>query len=407
MKIALVHVADHGGGAERSVLTLHQSLLELGHDSRLFVGRKDLDTPGVVEIERRRPIPGVLRISSFLEKRGVQNLYAPWFRRLPDVIGDADVVHIHSIWKNRTGFADLTGVRKIAQRYPTVMTLRDGWMLTGHCACPIGCDRWKVGCGECPDLARTPAIQKDYTRLNWKRKRHTVQSSPLHITAVSSWLKNRILESPIFADKPVHVVHNSVDANAFCPGIQSVARDKLGVPGDRFVALLVGKSTEGMSQYAIAAFNGLNDPEIHPLLVGRAAESASESLNGSSTVIPFRSTQEEMAICYQAADVTIVPSEYETFGRVAAESLFCGTPVVAFATGGLSDIVTPNVCGRLVPTRDVEALMNQIAELKSQPQTLATMRLDCVHDASRRFSTTRIANDYLQVYEAAISGYAA
>jgi glycosyltransferase involved in cell wall biosynthesis len=114
-----------------------------------------------------------------------------------------------------------------------------------------------------------------------------------------------------------------------------------------------------------------------------------------------------MALCYQAADLTIVPSEYETFGRVAAESLFCGTPVLAFETGGLSDIVTPNVCGRLVPARDVEALMDQIADLKNQPQTVAAMRLGCVHDVSRRFSTTQIANDYLQVYDAAISGYAA
>ena len=185
LRIALIHVADKGGGAERSVLTLHQSLLALGHESRLFVGSRQLDEPGVIEIERKRPVPGLLRITSRLEQRGLQNLYAPWFRRLPDLIGDADIVHMHSLWKARNSFADLSGIKTISDRYPTVMTLRDGWMLTGHCACPIGCDRWKTGCGSCPDLQRPPAIQKDYSRQNWNRKRRTIQKSPLHVTGLS------------------------------------------------------------------------------------------------------------------------------------------------------------------------------------------------------------------------------
>ena len=65
LRIALIHVADKGGGAERSVLTLHRSLLAQGHDSRLFVGCKQLDEPGVIEIERRRSIPGILRQDIF------------------------------------------------------------------------------------------------------------------------------------------------------------------------------------------------------------------------------------------------------------------------------------------------------------------------------------------------------
>ena len=90
LRIALVQVADSGGGAERSVLTLHNSLRRQGHDCRLFVGTKNRDDEAVFEIEQHRPIPGVLRITRRLERIGIQNLYAPWFRRLPDVIGEAD-----------------------------------------------------------------------------------------------------------------------------------------------------------------------------------------------------------------------------------------------------------------------------------------------------------------------------
>ena len=407
LRIALIHVADKGGGAERSVLTLHQSLLAQGHDSRLFVGSKQLDEPGVIEIKRKRSVPGLLRITNRLEKRGLQNLYAPWFRQLPELIGDVDIVHMHSLWKVRNSFADLTGIKSISDRYPTVMTLRDGWMLTGHCACPIGCDRWKTGCGNCPDLQRPPAIQKDYSRQNWNRKRRTIQKSPLHVTAVSSWLKDQIQQSPVFADKSVHVVHNSVDAEEFKPGDKQAAREALGIPQNEFVVLLAGQSIEGfhlgISQHAVQALNQLNDDNIHAMLVGRSASDVAATLNTPSTVVPFRDTQQEMAECYQAADLTIVPSEYETFGRVAAESFFCGTPVLAFATGGLSDIVEDGVCGRLVPTGDVNALATALAELKSDPQALMAMSEQCVASARSRFNTDQIANEYLKVYQQVIA----
>jgi glycosyltransferase involved in cell wall biosynthesis len=407
LRIALVHVADKGGGAERSVLTLHKSLLKQGHDSRMFVGNKLLDEDGVIEIEQNRTIPGLLRITRRLEEKGIQNLYAPWFQRLPELIGDVDVVHLHSLWKNRNSFADLSGIAAIAKRYATVMTLRDGWMLTGHCACPIDCDRWKTGCGQCPDLSRPPAVEKDFTRFNWNRKRKTIQRSDLQVTAVSSWLKGELEQSPIFADKTVHVVHNSVDAAEFQPGNMATARRELGIPLDQFVVMLAGQSIEGfnqgISQHAIAALNDLGDQGIHTMLVGRSAAHVAVTLNSPSTTVPFRETPEEMAQCYQAADLTIVPSEYETFGRVAAESLFCGTPVLAFATGGLSDIVTAEVCGRLVPTGNVGALAAGIAELKSSPQTLNEMRRNCVECARSRFSTDRIAKQYVDIYEGAIA----
>ena len=407
LRIAIVHVADKGGGAERSVLTLHQSLRQQGHECRLFVANKHLNEAGVIEIAQQRTIPGLLRITRRLEQKGIQNLYAPWFRKLPELIGEADVVHLHSLWKNRNGFADFSGVNAITRRYPTVMTLRDGWMLTGHCACPIGCDRWKTGCGQCPDLARPPAIENDFTALNWKRKRKTVQRSSLHVTAVSSWLKDQIQQSPIFTGKTVHVVHNSVDDDGFRPGDMVAARHELGIPADDFVVLLAGQSIEGfqlgISQHAVRALNQLNDHSIHTLLVGRSAADVAATLNTPSTIVPYRDTQDEMAQCYQAADLTIVPSEFETFGRVAAESLFCGTPVLAFATGGLSDVVAEGICGKLVPTGDVNAMANGIAELRDSPEKMAEMRRHCVEHVRSRFGTQHIAQQYLSVYQQVIA----
>lgn len=403
MRIALVHVADKGGGAERSVLTLHQSLLALGHDSRLYVATRQLDQFGVIEIPQKRSVPGLMRITRHIEDRmGLQNLYAPSFRHLAEIIGDVDVLHLHSLWKLRNSFADLTGIVRLSKLYPTVLTLRDGWMMTGHCACPIGCDRWKTGCGACPDLKRAPSIPRDWTATNWKRKRRTIQKANIYVTAVSTWLKQQIEESPIFAGKSIHVVQNSVDENDFVPGDKAAARHLLGIPEHAFVVLLAGQSIEGIhqgiSQHAIHALNSLNDSNIVPMLVGRSASLVAATLNRPAIQIPFRDDPAAMAECYRAANLTIVPSEYETFGRVAAESLFCGTPVLAFATGGLTDIVEEGVNGRLVPTGDTQALGQAIAELKADVALLNKMASKCAESSREKFNTGRIASKYLHVY---------
>src|SRR5205085_11544142 len=61
---------------------------------------------------------------------------------------------------------------------------------------------------------------------------------------------------------------------------------------------------------------------------------------------------EELPRYYSAADVTVMPSSYESFGLVAVESLASGTPVVATRVGGLTSIVRDGETGLLVPWRD-------------------------------------------------------
>lgn len=404
LRIALVHVADCGHGAERAVMTLHKSLLALGYQSRLFVGTKSTDEPEVYEIRRDRPIPGLLRVTRWLEDRlGWQNLYAPWFRSLHRVLGpDVDVVHLHSLWTMSHAFADLTGITRLSHHYPSVMTLHDGWMLTGHCACPIGCDRWRTGCGRCPDLIRQPAVPKDVTAWNWKRKRRAIRRASLHVTTVSHWMQEQVRQSPIFADKPVDVVHNSVDTSVFHPSSQQEARLALGVPQDRFVVLLAGQAIEGIrqgiAQHAIHALNQMNDGRILALLVGHAAQDVAATLRTPTLVLPYQRTAVEMARCYRAADVTVVPSEYETFGLIGAESLCCGTPVIAFATGGLNDVVTLGRGGWLVPTGDVGALARAIQNCFERPDELTAVRRVCAVAAAAQFATRQTAEDYVRIY---------
>src|SRR5439155_11944140 len=77
---------------------------------------------------------------------------------------------------------------------------------------------------------------------------------------------------------------------------------------------------------------------------------------------------ERLPLYYSAADVTVMPSSYESFGLVAVESLACGTPVVATRVGGLTSIVHDGETGLLVPWRDADLFASALRRvLEDEP----------------------------------------
>lgn len=77
--------------------------------------------------------------------------------------------------------------------------------------------------------------------------------------------------------------------------------------------------------------------------------------------------QRRLRLFYAAADATVMPSYYESFGMVALEAMACGSPVVASRVGGLTTTVQDGVTGRLVPEGDPVALAAAIISLLDGP----------------------------------------
>ena len=83
--------------------------------------------------------------------------------------------------------------------------------------------------------------------------------------------------------------------------------------------------------------------------------------------------QRRLRLFYAAADATVMPSYYESFGMVALEAMACGSPVVASRVGGLTTTIQDGVTGYLVPEGDPAALADRVASLLADDEARARM----------------------------------
>ncbi|SCZ76209.1 glycosyltransferase family 4 protein [Acidaminobacter hydrogenoformans] len=113
-------------------------------------------------------------------------------------------------------------------------------------------------------------------------------------------------------------------------------------------------------------------------------------------------SQSALAALYSVSDVFAMPSRSEPFGLAALEAMACGLPVVGTSSGGLVDMITPDV-GSLVPADDPEALASALeAILSLDADQKEALRRRCTGHVETHFSWTVTAKDTEKVYEACL-----
>ncbi|QDV83002.1 glycosyltransferase [Stieleria magnilauensis] len=411
MNIIQITGSDVGGGAEAVVREHHHELLRKGHQVQLLVGRKLADDPLTTQIPFRRGPKGVLRTARWLQQTtGLQNLYSPGFRDVESSFAfEPDAIHLHSL-HGVDSFAELSVLKRLTQTYPSVISLHDLWLMTGHCGHPLSCPRWKTGCGKCPDLTLYPSVSRDATRLNFWRKQRLFRQLTMPLIVPSTWLRDQVRQSPILRHLPVHVVPNPVDTNTFFPDSADDLKSRYEIgSGDRTIILVaqhLNNPFKGIED-GIAVLNQVKTPNIKIILVGGAAQEASRSIQHPCVVLPFTESKAELADYYRMADVLLMPSRGETFGLVAAEAMACGTPVIAFNVGGLTDVIGDQIGGTLVAGRDRTAMAQAVDELLTNGK-IHRQKAQAGRDRSAElFSLEQHTNSCVTLYERTIERHMA
>jgi glycosyltransferase involved in cell wall biosynthesis len=431
MRILQINTSDHGGGAQSISYRLHQAYAARGHDSNIAVGFKYGDDRDVIEIpnlEKRRqaaqrlfPLEAAMRKRVFLDRlapligfAGDPRRYAAVFRGHEDFDYPAtsnilnlppeppDVVQAHNL---HGGYFDLRALPEIAHRRPLLLTLHDQWLFTGHCAHPIGHERWRGGCGNCPNLDVYPAVIRDSTAWNLRRKREVYKHMKVRVATPSHWLMDRVHDS-VLASAIVEsrVIPNGVDLDVFSPGDKGEARRQLGLPLDQAVVLFAAnwtKSNPFKDYETLDAAIEILGTRGHELVLACVGETGRDRRVEAAVLkhFPHQGQPQALVPFYRAADVYMQASKIDTFPSTVLEALACGTPVVATAVGGIREQVDDGATGRLVPPSDPERLAEAVASLLADPERQVAMSAQAAVDARARFRLDRMVDAYLEWLE--------
>ena len=169
----------------------------------------------------------------------------------------------------------------------------------------------------------------------------------------------------------VSLVPCGVDLSVFRPLDQKAVRDRLGLNGEK-ILLYVGRvePLKGLDLLVETAAQMDSEDGVRVIVVGADVNGDREmdrvkllakerDLEGQIDFVG-QVDHKELPLYYNAADVCVVPSYYESFGLVALESMACGTPVVATRVGGLSTIIQHGRTGYLKPWRCPDAFANSV-----------------------------------------------
>jgi D-inositol-3-phosphate glycosyltransferase len=213
----------------------------------------------------------------------------------------------------------------------------------------------------------------------------------------------------------VVVIPQGVDTDQFQPRDQSEARRELDLPEDGKVLVAVGRvePLKGFDILIRALAEMTERASVTLVIVGGDARAAAEFARltaiaeevGVSSQVRFvgATDHQRVAYYYNAADVVVVPSFYESFGLVALEALASGVPVVASRVGGLTSTVADGRNGYLIPWRCPEPFAEKIDLLLANPPLRLALGRAGV-SAVERYSWANVATALLRLYEEMLGG---
>lgn len=409
MRILHINTADNDGGAARSAFRLHTGLLEAGHDSRMLVGYQvEANRP---EIRDLRPSSlsrrGFRRLLGEVERMtGLQYLLLPWGRQILEhpFVRDTEVIHLHNL---HGGFFPIRILPELSRRVPLVWSVCDFWLMTGHCSYPslASCERWRQGCGKCPALNDPPAISIDTTRLLWHTKRKLYARCRGTVVAKSSWGLKMVQDSPLLSGFDKICIANGYRIDVFAPLSRAVARQALGIAANVSLVFLGAHDLSGPRKggaYLLQALEALRNE--FPSLTLLAAGSDQGDISGSFKGFKLHRTgmlrsDNLLATCYNASDVTALPVLADNSPNVMYESMACGVPVVGFNVGGVPDAVRHMETGYLARPRDVRDFAEGLRLLLADAELRQRLGKNARSLVVRDFSLERQVTQFVKLYK--------
>lgn len=310
-----------------------------------------------------------------------------------------DIVHLHNLHSH---YINLNFLLKFLAKsnIPTVITLHDCWFFTGKCThyTDIQCYKWQKKCGDCPKLKDDiPSFFFDRTSYMLRKKKKGFSSiKRLGVIGVSNWITSQARHSFLKNAAEIKRIYNWIDIDVFKPREVKVWKNKYVEYESKIKVLCISGSWDKNSvrfRDLIELSRRLSD-KFQIFLVGNCK--TPQDLPSNISYLGYIEDTVCLAEVYSYVDIYVHLSHEDTFGKVVAEAMACGTPAIVYNTTALPELVAEGrgfVVKKGCPTDIVLCL----DEFKNQGKEVYSLK--CIDFVRKNFQKETLLEETLNFYK--------
>lgn len=390
MKVVQINTVCGSGSTGKICLAVSKLLTQIGVENYIFYSAGNSDCLQGKRYQSKTDIKMQALKSRIFGNYGFNSSRAT--RRLIKQLEEIkpDIIHLHNIHGHNVHLDLLFSYLK-EKKVKVFWTFHDCWAFTGYCPYYdlAKCNQWKTGCFKCSQRKKYSWFF-DRSEYLFKKKKELFTGLELTIITPSRWLAEQVKQSFLNGHE-VKVINNGIDLSVFCPRDRNF-KEKYKLK-DKFIVL--GVAFGWGKRKGLDVFIELSksfDERFQIVLVG-TNENIDKQLPDNIISIHRTQNQTELAEIYTAADVFVNPTREENFPTTHMEALACGTPVIAFDTGGCSEMIDAT-CGCVVDTDDIDTLKSVIMSVcLDKPFSSESCLLK-----AQKFSANEKFDEYIELY---------
>lgn len=403
MKILQINVTCGKGSTGIIATEIAQRLEAKGHGAYIAYGQGTTDYPKSYKIgtNLENKIHGLWN-TRILGKEGFGTTcgtrkFIKWVNSIyPDVI---QIHNLHSNFLNFPMFFEYIREKNI----PVVYSLFDCWAFTGKCThfTEPRCRKWETSCGNCPRLQSGPTTWFfDRTRSLYNTKKQLFTNMPnMHVIVCSNWLKGEV-EKSFLSKCPIHMIYNWIDTEKFKEIHDESIYERYGI--DKNKKILVSVSAfwdDNTTRFTDASRLAEVLPEgCQLVIIGKKI--TEKPLAKNMLHIDYVNGVSELSKLYSEAIAFVGFSVEDTFGKVFAESMLCGTPAIVFNSTACPEVVGDT--GYVVEPHDVNAMVDCIQEIRANGREYYSQR--CKDLVVSQYGYEQNVDKYIEIYENIVKG---
>lgn len=270
----------------------------------------------------------------------------------------------------------------------------DQYAALGKCCYANGCQNYKTGCGNCPQVGVYPqSLLFDRSKKLFRMKEQAYSGSKHIVFMGPKFNLNLFKDSPLTKNRKLVNVNWGIDLEKYKYIYDSKMFKEYNIPSEKIIILCVApysNAAKGVKKYFFDMARRINSDIYHFVNVGYDGNLNAEEMPSNITVIPYVKDQNELVKLYSISDLYVLPSTSDTMPLSCLIALACGVQVCCFYTSGLRYLASlDSSVVKYAKEINTESLMDVV--MKTTKKDDASMR-ECRKYAEKNYSSKAFNN---------------